>query len=103
MEQAIDRAIAPNMFLHNLRHICGFDAAIPHHVGEHPHRGAQVALTLTFAAQNHSLLPRHRGYKRRQQSFRPLGLTVPVLADPDLAGLSGTLTTCQTPYLGRRF
>jgi hypothetical protein len=102
VEEAIDGAIGLHR-LNNLRHIRNLDAAIPHLVGQNPHRGPQVALALTFAPLNRTLRPRHRCHKRRQQGLRSLGLTVPVLADPDLAGFRWMLTTCQTPYLGRRF
>jgi hypothetical protein len=102
MEQPIDGAIAPHR-LNNLGHICNFDAAIPQLIGQNSYRSPQVALALAFAAQHRTRLPHHRCHKRRQQSLRSLGLTVPVLADPDLAGFRWTLTTCQTPYLGRRF
>ncbi len=87
MEQPIDRAIAPDMCLNNLRHIGGLDAAIPHLVGQNPHRGPQVALALALAPLSPTLLFHHRRDKGRQQRLRPLGLAVAVLADPDLARL----------------
>jgi hypothetical protein len=66
VEEAIDGAIGPNMRLNNLGHICNLDAAIPHLVGQHPHRGSQVALALALAALNCRLIPCHRVNKRRQ-------------------------------------
>jgi hypothetical protein len=101
MEQSIDPLIAPNMLLNNLRHIFNLDAAIPHHVGQNPYRSPQVTLALALAALDCTFC--HRGYKRCQQRLRSLGLTVPMLADPDLARFSGMLTTFQTLCLGRRF
>jgi hypothetical protein len=101
MEQTIDGPIALNMLLNNLWDIFDLDAAIPDHVGQNPHRGPQVTLALALAAFNRTFC--HRGYKRCQQRLGSLGLAVTVLADPDLAWFGGTLTTCQTPYLGRRF
>jgi hypothetical protein len=103
VKQAIDWSIALDMPLNNLGDIFGPDAAIPHLVGQDPHRGPQVALALTFAPHHRNLIPRHRCDKRRQQRLRSLGLAVPVLADPDLAGFGWRLTTCQTLCLGRRF
>jgi hypothetical protein len=103
VKQTIDWSIALDMLLNNIRDIFNFDAAIPHHVGQNPHRGPQVALALTFAPLRRTLIPRHRCDKRRQQRLRSLGLAVPMLADPDLAGLQWRLTTCQTLCLGRRF
>jgi uracil DNA glycosylase len=66
VEQPIDWAIAPNMHLNNLRHICNLDAAIPHLVGQHPYRGPQVALALAFTTLHRSLVPRHHVNKGRQ-------------------------------------
>jgi hypothetical protein len=85
VEQPIDGPIAPHR-LNNLGHICNLDAAIPHLVGQNSYRSPHIALALTFASLNRPLLPRHRCDKRCQQRLRSLGLAVPVLADPDLAG-----------------